>query len=59
MPTANQQIDQIIAGIHDGLAGREPNDAIRRKLHELEREKRANEASDWHGWECYCPACCE
>lgn len=56
---ANAQIDEIIAGIYDGLNGREPNEAIQRKLDELEAERERNERDDWHGWECYCNRCCE
>lgn len=56
---ANQQIDEIIAGIWEGLNGREPNEAIQRKLDELDAEKARNVANDWHGWECYCNRCCE
>lgn len=59
MPTANQMIDEIIAGIYEGLNGREPNEAIQKKLDELQADKRRNEANDWHGWECYCRSCCE
>lgn len=56
---ANAQIDEIIAGIYDGLNGREPNEAIQRKLDELEAERERNKRDDWHGWECYCNRCCE
>ena len=56
---ANAQIDEIIAGIWEGLNGREPNAAILAKLDELEAEKARNERNDWHGWECYCNRCCE
>jgi hypothetical protein len=56
---ANAEINEVIAGIYEGLAGREPNAAIQRKLDELKAEKERNERSDWHGWECYCWECCQ
>ena len=56
---AVQMIDEIVAGIHEGLNGRVPNEAVQRKLDELEAERAEAIESDWHGWECYCNRCCE
>jgi len=55
---ANQQIDEIIAGIYEGLNGRPPNEAIQKKLDELEEDRQRNKESGWHGWDCYCNECC-
>ena len=51
-------IEEILAGIHEGLAGRQPNEAIQRKIDELLAERDDAMNSTWHGWECYCYTCC-
>ncbi len=56
---ANSMIDEILAGIYEGLNGREPNEAIQRTIDRLNADKERNERDDWHGWECYCNRCCE
>ena len=55
---ANRQIDEILAGIYEGLDGRAPNEATQKRIDELEAEKRRNTRDNWHGWECYCNDCC-
>lgn len=53
-----QDIDEMIAGMHEALNGRVPNEATQRKLDELLKERAEAERSNWHGWECYCNDCC-
>jgi hypothetical protein len=54
-----RDINEIIAGIYDGLNGREPNEKIQALLDKYHDERAEAETSDWHGWECYCNRCCE
>ena len=55
---ANAQIDELIAGIWEGLDGREPSPALLERLDELHADKVRNERDNWHGWDCYCDRCC-
>lgn len=52
-------IQEMLGGIYDALDGREPNEAIQKKIDELEADLKDAETSSWHGWECYCATCCE
>ena len=56
---AVQMTDEILAGIYEGLNGREPSENLQRKINELEAEREKFIEDDWHGWECYCNRCCE
>lgn len=54
-----RDIDEILAGMYEALNGREPNEAIQRKIDELNAEREEAKTSTWHGWECYCNQCCQ
>jgi hypothetical protein len=54
-----RDIDELLAGIYEGLGDREPTPELRARINRLLDERTEAETSSWHGWECYCIACCQ
>lgn len=52
-------IQEMLGGIYEALDGREPNEALQKKIAELEADLADAKDSSWHGWECYCFDCCQ